>query len=54
MDGPHNEPETKAEHEEGKGSASPRLLNEPPVFPAREDHGQQLVSNNFAHRAAVD
>ncbi|KAJ9482677.1 hypothetical protein VN97_g10749 [Penicillium thymicola] len=42
MDGPHNEHETKVEHDEGRGSASPRLVNEPPVLLAREDHGQQL------------
>ncbi|KAF4765540.1 hypothetical protein HAV15_003336 [Penicillium sp. str.  len=42
MDGPHNEHETKVQHDEGRGSASPRPVNEPPVFSAREDHGQQL------------
>ncbi|KAJ6118894.1 hypothetical protein N7471_013514 [Penicillium samsonianum] len=42
MDGPHNEHETKVEHDEGRGSASPRPVNEPTVFSAREDHGQQL------------
>ncbi|OQE67444.1 hypothetical protein PENNAL_c0171G02946 [Penicillium nalgiovense] len=41
MDGRHNEHETKVEHDEGRGNASPRLVNEPPVIPAREDHGQQ-------------
>lgn len=54
MNDSHNELETKAEHDEGGGSASPRPINEPAVFPAREDHDQQLVSNNPAYRAAVD
>jgi hypothetical protein len=54
MDDPHNEHQSKVENDEGRGSASPRHVNEPSVFPAREDHGQQLVSSNFAHRAAVD
>ncbi|KAJ5346160.1 hypothetical protein N7452_004164 [Penicillium brevicompactum] len=42
MNDSHKELESKAEHDEGGGSASPRPINEPAVFPAREDHDQQL------------
>lgn len=50
----YNELKTKAEHDKSGGSASPRPINEPAVFPAREGHDQQLVSNNLAYRAAMD
>ncbi|KAJ5347007.1 uncharacterized protein N7506_000260 [Penicillium brevicompactum] len=45
MDGPHNELATKVDHDEGGGSDSPRTINAPTVFPAGEDHGQQLPSH---------
>jgi hypothetical protein len=54
MDDPHKEHEAKAEHDEGRGSAPPGHVNEPLVTPQAKDDGQELVSNKFHHRAAVD
>ncbi|KAJ5593575.1 hypothetical protein N7537_010479 [Penicillium hordei] len=46
MDGSHNEPEAKVKHDQGRESAPPEHVNEPPVFPALQDHDQQLLCTN--------
>ncbi|KAJ5483141.1 hypothetical protein N7530_002387 [Penicillium desertorum] len=43
MDGSHNEPEAKVKHDQGRESAPPEHVNEPPVFPALQNHDQQLL-----------
>ncbi|KAJ5455033.1 hypothetical protein N7530_012802 [Penicillium desertorum] len=45
MDGSHNEPEAKVKHDQGRESAPPEHVNEPPVFPALQNHDQQLPPN---------
>ncbi|KAJ5483127.1 hypothetical protein N7530_002373 [Penicillium desertorum] len=46
MDGSHNEPEAKVKHDQGRESAPPEHVNEPPVFPALQNHDQQLLCTN--------
>ncbi|KAJ5593496.1 hypothetical protein N7537_010400 [Penicillium hordei] len=43
MDGLHNEPEAKVKHDQDRESVPPEHVNEPPVFPALQNHDQQLL-----------